>query len=120
MHSASLPLHQLSLQQEFRAELIAIADWWVEHAQDHELGGFYGEIDMHNAPVKGASKGVILNARILWCFSEVAIEVNNPAYRACAQRAYDYFLEYFFDKEHAGVYWELDANRSEERRVGKM
>lgn len=109
MHSVSFPLHQLSLQQEFRTELVAIADWWVDHAQDHELGGFYGEIDMHNVPVKGASKGVILNARILWFFSEVAMEVDNPAYRACAQRAYDYLLEHFFDKEHAGVYWELDA-----------
>lgn len=109
MQAASLLMDSQSLQQEFRHELIAIADWWVEHAQDVELGGFYGEIDAQNSPVKNASKGVILNTRILWFFSEVARVVDNPAYRACAQRAYEYLLNHFFDKEYAGVYWELDA-----------
>lgn len=97
------------MQQEFRQELVAIADWWVAHAQDKELGGFYGEISAQNVPVKSASKGVILNSRILWFFSEVALEINNPEYLACARRAYDYLLQHFFDHEHGGVYWEVDA-----------
>lgn len=109
MRVASLPVSSASLQQEFRAELIAIADWWAAHAVDQEQGGFYGEIDVHNKPVKNASKGIILNARILWFFSETAQEVDNPVYRACATRAYEYVSAHFFDKEHGGVYWELDA-----------
>lgn len=109
MKVASIPPRFMPLQQEFRAELIAIADWWAAHTVDHELGGFYGEIDAHNKPVKNASKGIILNARILWFFSEVAQEVDNPDYRACATRAYDYVISNFFDSEHGGVYWELDA-----------
>lgn len=109
MMSASLPLHHLSLQQEFRAELIAIADWWVENSQDHKFGGFYGEIDVHNQPVENASKGVILNSRILWFFSAVALEVDKPEYRVCAKRAYDYLVKHFFDDVHAGVFWEVDA-----------
>ncbi len=109
MKVASIPPRFMPLQQEFRAELIAIADWWAAHTVDHELGGFYGEIDAHNKPAKNASKGIILNARILWFFSEVAQEVDNPDYRACATRAYDYVISNFFDSEHGGVYWELDA-----------
>ncbi|MES2822545.1 MAG: AGE family epimerase/isomerase [Pseudomonadota bacterium] len=103
--SARLPI----LQQEFKQELIAIADWWVANSVDQELGGFYGEISAENIPVKDANKGVILNSRILWFFSEVALEINNPAYRQCAKRAYDYLLQYFFDKKQGGVYWELDC-----------
>lgn len=109
MSAASLPVSSASLQQEFRAELIAIADWWAAHAVDHEQGGFFGEIDVYNNPVQQASKGIILNARILWFFSEVAQVVDNPVYRNCAARAYEYVCAHFFDKEHGGVYWELDA-----------
>lgn len=109
MNAASLPVRFTSLQQEFRQELIAIADWWAKYAVDHEQGGFYGEIDVNNKPVTHASKGVILNARILWFFSEAAQEIDNPVYRSCATRAYDYLVAHFFDKEHGGVYWELDA-----------
>ncbi|HSC67489.1 MAG TPA: AGE family epimerase/isomerase [Cellvibrio sp.] len=109
MNAASLPVRFASLQQEFHQELIAIADWWAAHALDQEQGGFYGEIDVQNQPVKQASKGIILNARILWFFSEVAQEIDNPLYRSCATRAYDYVIAHFFDKDYGGVYWELDA-----------
>ncbi|QEY17009.1 hypothetical protein D0C16_14115 [Cellvibrio sp. KY-GH-1] len=102
--------HAALLQQEFRSELIAIANWWATHSPDQERGGFYGEIDAHNHPVKEASKGIILNARILWFFSEVAQELDDPRYRECAMRAYDYIVAHFFDAEFGGVYWELDAS----------
>ena len=109
MSGASLPVSSAALQQEFHAELIAIADWWVAHAVDQEQGGFYGEIDVYNNPVKQASKGIILNARILWFFSEAAQAVDDPVYRNCAARAYEYLCAHFFDKKHGGVYWELNA-----------
>ena len=110
MTVAGIPLRIASLQQEFRDELIAIADWWSTHKVDQEQGGFYGEIAADNQPVKNASKGIILNARILWFFSEAAQAVDNPVYRNCAVRAYDYLVAHFFDCEHGGVYWELDAS----------
>ena len=106
---ASLALKCEKLQKEFRDELRAIADWWVAHTIDHEHDGFYGEVGVDNAPVKNAGKGIILNTRILWFFSEVAMEIDNPTYRECAERAYNYLVKYFFDTEHGGVYWELDA-----------
>ncbi len=109
MNVASLPNHFAVLQSEFRQELIAIADWWLSNTVDHEQGGFYGEVTIDNVPVKNASKGIILNSRILWFFSEAARELQADKYRQAAQRAYDYIVEHFFDKEHGGVYWELDA-----------
>ena len=109
MNAVVLPARFAPLPQEFHAELIAIADWWVKYSPDYERGGFYGEISVDNQPVKNASKGIILNARILWFFSEVASVVDNPDYYRCAQRAYDYIVANFFDADCGGVYWELDA-----------
>ena len=109
MNAASLPSRLAELQVEFREELVAIADWWLEHSVDHELGGFYGEVGADNLPVHHASKGIILNSRILWFFSEVAAQLQSHEYRLAAKRAYDYIASYFFDKEYGGVYWELDA-----------
>ncbi len=109
MNAVVLPARFTPLPQEFHAELIAIADWWVKHSPDQAQGGFYGEIAVDNQPVKNASKGIILNARILWFFSEVALAVDNPNYRRCAQRAYDYIAAHFVDNEFGGVYWELDS-----------
>lgn len=102
-------VNKAKLCEEFRAELIAIADWWLDYSVDHERGGFYGEVDAHNRPVPNATKGIILNARILWFFSEAARELKDARYRAAAERAYDYLSEYFFDPLYGGVYWELDA-----------
>lgn len=98
-----------ALSAEFQRELIAIADWWITHAIDDELGGFYGEIRTNNKPVKSAGKGIVLNTRILWFFSEVALVINNPAYRKAAVRAYDYLIKNFLDRDQGGFFWELDA-----------
>lgn len=109
MSLASFPLTHHPLQQEFKVELIRIADWWVKHAVDNEQGGFVGEISADNQVIAGASKGVILNARILWFFSETAQYLDNPDYRACADRAFNYLTSYFVDAEYGGFYWELNA-----------
>lgn len=109
--NAALPSSSITLlQQEFRTELIAIADWWATHTIDPHHGGFYGEVGADNLPVPAASKGIILNARILWFFSETAQHINSAVYRDCATRAYDYLCAHFFDEVHGGVYWELDAS----------
>jgi mannobiose 2-epimerase len=102
------------LKSEFHEELISIANWWADHAVDLEHGGFHGEIDANNNVALHANKGVILNARILWFFSEATLntasEPGNARYRECATRAYDYLIKYFLDGEYGGVYWELDIH----------
>lgn len=98
------------LLQEWRIELSAIADWWATYSLDEQRGGFYGEVNAQNCPRPEASKGLVLNARILWFFSTVAGVLDNPQYRQCASRAYDYLLKCFLDTEEGGFYWELDAD----------
>ncbi|KXI27785.1 AGE family epimerase/isomerase [Paraglaciecola hydrolytica] len=85
-----------------------IAKWWIAHSVDPLHGGFYGEIDAKANPVIIANKGIVLNTRILWFFSEAAHTYNNAGYREYATRAFDYLLDYFDDKQYGGVLWELD------------
>ncbi|HVY21831.1 MAG TPA: AGE family epimerase/isomerase [Steroidobacteraceae bacterium] len=103
-----------ALKIEFHKELLSIADWWSVHAVDHTYGGFHGEVDARNNAVSNANKGIILNARILWFFSETALhttgEANNTRYRECATRAYEYIIQHFLDTEYGGMYWEMDVN----------
>lgn len=85
-----------------------IASWWMTHSVDSLHGGFFGEIDAKANPVIAANKGIILNTRILWFFSEAAYVYNKAEYRQLAERAFNYLLRFFDDKEQGGVLWELD------------
>lgn len=95
--------------QEFRDELISIANWWRDHTVDLKHGGFIGELGLDNKIKPGADKSVILNARILWFFSEAAQFLQDDDYAYLAKRAYEYLMQYFVDKDHGGVYWALTA-----------
>jgi len=98
---------------DFRDELeIELKDnilsWWMKYSPDLEYGGFHGHINHQNEVVKGAGKGAVLNARILWTFSAAYRAYPYADYLATAERAFKYILEHFLDREFGGVYWELD------------
>ena len=57
------------LKKELNVELKNILSYWIENTIDKEFGGFLGKRDHYNKVVEKASKGVILNTRILWSFS---------------------------------------------------
>jgi len=57
---------------------------------------------------KLAPRAAVINARILWTFSVAARVLKKPEYREMADRAFEYILRKFWDKEHGGVYWMLD------------
>lgn len=92
----------------FNAECHELAKWWLEYAVDQEQGGFWGEVTYDNKPVANADKCIILNARILWFFSEAAAFYNNESYKVAAARAYDYLVSHFYDQEQGGFYWSVD------------
>ena len=97
------------LKNELTLELSKnILPYWINKMQDKENGGFYGRIDGNEKVHKNANKGAILNARILWTFSAAYRILKNPEYLIIAERAYNYLIDYFIDKENGGVYWELD------------
>jgi len=99
----------MNLKTELILELINnILPYWIHKTIDEKNGGFYGRIDGNEIIHKNANKGIILNARILWTFSAAYKLVKYPEYLVLAKRAYYYLIEKFIDKEHGGVFWELD------------
>jgi cellobiose epimerase len=85
-----------------------ILPYWQNKMVDKENGGFRGSIDFNGNIDKLASKGAVLNTRILWTFSKAFTVLKNQEYYILAKRAYDYINKNFKDKEYNGVYWELD------------
>ena len=98
----------LDLKTQLIKEYKDILKFWQDHTIDHESGGFYGEVDRSGQPVQSTSKGVVLNARILWTFSSAYNFLKDEAYLQIAHRAYQYLTEYFWDKEHGGLFWSLN------------
>ena len=92
---------------EFQTTLKDILTWWMDHTVDREHGGFHGRITNDNEVVKGAVKGSVLNARILWSFSAGYLSEGEGAYLSMAERAFNYIRKYFVDEEYGGVYWSI-------------
>jgi mannobiose 2-epimerase len=91
-----------------------ILPFWLERAQDRENGGFYGEMLRDGTVIKNAGKGLILNARILWTFASAYRIFRESAYRAGADRAFNYIMEHFLDSENGGAYYMLNAKGAPE------
>jgi cellobiose epimerase len=85
-----------------------ILPFWQNNTIDNENGGFFGSIDFYGNIDKKASKGAVLNTRILWTYSKAYNILGKKEYLNLAQRAYDYINKYFKDPEFNGVFWELD------------
>ena len=93
---------------ELKQELHNILDYWQKHTIDHENGGFYGQIDHSNNVILAASKGAVLNTRILWTFSSAYNFTKNKSYLETATRAFEYLKNHFLDQEYGGLIWEVD------------
>ena len=98
----------LPRQEDFMRELFRIANWWRDNAIDQLHGGFIGQINADGSCLAHAHKSIILNTRILWFFSELSLFLGIDHYRQLADRAFNYIINYFDDRECAGVFWELD------------
>lgn len=97
------------LCSEVKAELgNNILPFWMTKMTDHEHGGFYGRITGNDVLEASASKGAILNARILWTFSAAYRLLRKKEYLETATRAKRYLIDFFYDSDFGGIYWELD------------
>ncbi len=93
---------------EVKAELEQnILPFWMQKMIDCEHGGFYGRITGKDVLEASASKGAILNARILWTFSAAYRLLHKEEYLETATRAKRYLIDHFYDTEFGGIYWEL-------------
>ncbi len=98
------------LRIQLKNELENILGYWIENTVDNEFGGFIGRRNIDNVKVPGASKGTVLNARILWTFSAAYSFSHKPEYLEMADRAYDYLITRFWDKINGGLFWELNED----------
>jgi len=97
------------LRQRVQTELRTnILPFWLKHAVDEQYGGFRGQIANDLTVDPQASKGLILNARILWTFSKAFSVYGEEIYRQTARRAYDYIAQHFWDNEFEGVFCLVD------------
>ncbi|NLD36994.1 MAG: N-acyl-D-glucosamine 2-epimerase [Desulfatiglans sp.] len=87
----------------------SILPFWLRFSVDNKNGGFYGRVDNLGNAIPDAPKSLILNTRILWTFSEAYSAFGSMEYLKMADHAYDYLHEFFYDREHGGVYWLLDS-----------
>ena len=94
---------------DLKQELGAITQYWKDFSVDNENGGFIGQRDHYNTMIPHASKGIILNARILWSFSAIANYDADYDLNPLMERSFNYLYDFFRDKENGGVFWELDA-----------
>ena len=91
---------------EVKAELENnILPFWMTKMIDRERGGFYGRITGNDVLEASASKGAILNARILWTFSAAYRLLGKEEYLETATRAKSYLIDHFYDAELGGNYW---------------
>lgn len=104
----NLPKDLVQLNNELHQELHSILDYWIKYSPDEKHGGFYGKIGNGNVVHNHAPRGLVLNARILWTFSAAYNYTKEKKYLAIADRAFQYLVDYFRDREFGGFYWAID------------
>ncbi|MFW8592119.1 AGE family epimerase/isomerase [Glaciecola sp. 2405UD65-10] len=97
------------LNTEFNTELLAIVNWWCDNSVDEDNGGFFGQIETDGTVVGSANKGIILNTRLLWFFSEAALFTKDTQAATLAKRSFHYLMDKFDDAEFGGFVWEVDC-----------
>jgi mannobiose 2-epimerase len=98
----------------FRQELVKeltgnILPFWIAHVVDREHGGFYGAVTNDLQVRNDVPRSVILCARILWTYAAAYRRLGGQPYLAMARWAYDALTGVFWDREHGGLYWAVDA-----------
>jgi penicillin-binding protein 1C len=97
-------------REVFEKELFSILNYWMHYAVEKNGDGFYGAVGLDNKPVEEAPKSCVLNARILWTFSEASMMYPDIGYEEMAQRAFRVLQNNFKDNLHEGYYMMLDSS----------
>ena len=100
----------LGYRDELEEELQNILVYWKTQTIDRENGGFYGRIDCNGRVDPVATKGSVLNARILWTFSSAFLHTKDSSLLLTAHRAYEYLIDHFLDPENGGLFWSVHYN----------
>lgn len=102
-----------AFKNEVRDNLVGnILPYWLKLKDPR--GGFYGEVKADGTVLRDASRGVILNARIIWSFAAAYQAIPDKEYLLAAIHAKDWFLQHFCDHKYGGVYWSVAADGTRE------
>lgn len=80
--------------------------------RDDKNGGFFGYADSSGKPDPSSAKGVILNNRILWFYSSAYLLLKKRELAEMADHAYNFFVDFCFDRSYGGVFWSVNADGS--------
>lgn len=98
------------LKNEVKSHLEQVIIPFWSKLVDSEYGGFYGLVDADLKVHKKFTKGVILNSRILWFFSNAYLTLKDSDCLNHATHAYKFLKNYCVDRENGGVYWSMKYN----------
>ena len=102
-----LKLFQTKFSKELHENILP---FWMKYGVARNGHGFYGAVDLQGNPVSGAPKSCVLNARILWTFSQAAIQFKNETYAEIADKAFNVLQEDFADKKFGGYFMSIDSD----------
>ncbi len=92
-------------KKELEDELYRLLNFWKDEAIDLKHGGFIGRIDHYGIKDWSAPKGAVQVARILWTFSAAYRLTQKKQFLNCAERAYAYLIQHYWDKACGGLIW---------------
>lgn len=101
-----------TMAEEMREHLEKkLLPFW-EGLMDEKNGGFYGYVGHDLKVDERAEKGVILNSRILWFFSNAGKTLKRAELLDYARHGYEFLKKYCLDREAGGVYWSVNYDGS--------
>jgi mannose/cellobiose epimerase-like protein (N-acyl-D-glucosamine 2-epimerase family)/predicted GH43/DUF377 family glycosyl hydrolase len=100
------------MEREMKEHLRTVILPYWKRLFDSEQGGYYGRVDFGLNILTQADKGVILNSRILWFFSNAYLSLKEEGLLAYARHAYEFLIERCLDREFGGVYWMMSYDGS--------
>ena len=98
-----------SWRKDVEAELVRnILPFWIENVVDPS-GGFFGALTNDLAVHDEVPRSGVVCARILWTYAAAYRRFGRPEYLSMAQHAFVYLAGPFWDRQHGGIYWQIDA-----------
>lgn len=96
------------MTKEIKSHLLEVINPFWKMLTDRSYGGFYGYVDEDLIVDAKAPKGVILNSRILWFFSNAYLTLKQKENLSYAKHAFEFLKNHCIDETYGGVYWMLD------------
>jgi mannobiose 2-epimerase len=86
-------------------ELNRILLFWKDLVIDKHTGACFGRVSNSNQVFPEAERGLVQQARVLWAFSATYGLNKAKEDKQIADKAYEYLIHTFEDKQHGGYFW---------------